>query len=266
MSGVLNGGLNGGLSLVLIGGLSYGWEIGLPVGLLVILFMGGLAWWQHWVLRFLLWRSGATPWRLVPLLDEAAQRILLRKVGGGYRFIHDLFRDYLATLEPSMLSGMMVQGALQIDTAHREETTSPPAPSRKTGFTQENRIAALLKVVMLLLALVIALAGGQNFFSEVQHTIQNANHASATVTAQVEANRTAEALALVNASPVAYPPHNQSPILTDPLQDNSQGNNWEEDTNEGNCKFIHRAFDVNTHRLEWCPARAWDFTNFITES
>jgi hypothetical protein len=63
--------------------------------------MGGLAWWRHWVLRLLLWCSGALPLRLVPWLDEAAQRILLRKVGGGYRFIHDLFRDYLATLDPS---------------------------------------------------------------------------------------------------------------------------------------------------------------------
>jgi hypothetical protein len=73
--------------------------------------MGGLAWWRHWVLRLLLWCSGALPLRLVPWLDEAAQRILLRKVGGGYRFIHDLFRDYLATLDPSELSGSVAQAA-----------------------------------------------------------------------------------------------------------------------------------------------------------
>ncbi len=33
----------------------------------------------------------------LPLLDEATQCILLYKSGGGYRFIHDLFRDYLTT-------------------------------------------------------------------------------------------------------------------------------------------------------------------------
>ncbi len=42
-------------------------------------------------------RAAPSPWRMVRLLDEAAQRILLRKVGGGYRFIHNLFRDHLAT-------------------------------------------------------------------------------------------------------------------------------------------------------------------------
>ena len=68
-----------------------------------------------------------------------------------------------------------------------------------------------------------------------------------------------------DASPIAYPPPNQSPVLTDPLQDNSKGNNWEVDTSSGNCKFIHRAFDINTNGLEWCPAMATDFTNFIYE-
>jgi Protein kinase domain len=85
----------------------------------------------------------------------------------------------------------------------------------------------------------------------------------ATATAQANANATAEAAA--NASPIAYPPHNQSPVLTDPLQDNSKGNNWEVDTSSGDCKFIHRAYDISTIQMEWCPAMATDFTNFIYE-
>jgi hypothetical protein len=105
-----------GLSYDLSHALSNGQQIGLAVGLLITLFMGGLAWGRHWVLRFLLWRSGALPLRLVPLLDEAAQRILMRKVGGGYRFIHDLFRDYLATLDPAEFSGSMTQAALHEET------------------------------------------------------------------------------------------------------------------------------------------------------
>ncbi|HZT98072.1 MAG TPA: ATP-binding protein, partial [Ktedonobacteraceae bacterium] len=85
----------------------------------------------------------------------------------------------------------------------------------------------------------------------------------ATATAQAKANSAAEAVA--NASPIAYPPHNQSPVLTDPLQDNSKGNNWEVDTSSGDCKFIHRAYDISTIQMEWCPAMATDFTNFIYE-
>jgi len=49
--------------------------------------------------RFLLWRAGAVPWHYVQFLDYAAERILLRKVGGGYIFIHRLLLDYFASLE-----------------------------------------------------------------------------------------------------------------------------------------------------------------------
>ncbi|MBV9258983.1 MAG: TIR domain-containing protein [Ktedonobacteraceae bacterium] len=65
---------------------------------------GGLACIQHFVLRFLLWRSGQLPWNLPRFLDYAAERILLRKVGGGYIFIHRLLLDYFASLDEDELS------------------------------------------------------------------------------------------------------------------------------------------------------------------
>ena len=65
-------------------------------GLFFGLMNGGRACLQHFVLRGLLVRNEAAPWRYVAFLDFAAQRILLRKVGGGYMFIHRLLRDYLA--------------------------------------------------------------------------------------------------------------------------------------------------------------------------
>jgi len=36
---------------------------------------------------------------VVTFLDEAAERLLLRKVGGGYIFVHRLLLDYFASLE-----------------------------------------------------------------------------------------------------------------------------------------------------------------------
>jgi hypothetical protein len=50
-------------------------------------------------LRVLLWREGAIPWNYPHFLDYAAQHILLRKVGGGYIFLHRLLLDYFANLE-----------------------------------------------------------------------------------------------------------------------------------------------------------------------
>ena len=63
------------------------------------LLKGGLASFRHYVLRYLLWRTGSVPWHYVPFLDYAAEHILLRKVGGGYIFIHRLLLEYFASLD-----------------------------------------------------------------------------------------------------------------------------------------------------------------------
>jgi eukaryotic-like serine/threonine-protein kinase len=62
-------------------------------------WFGGLAWCQHWSLRHVLARRGWLPWRLVPWLEEMAARGLLRRVGGGYIFIHRSLLEYFAALE-----------------------------------------------------------------------------------------------------------------------------------------------------------------------
>jgi hypothetical protein len=64
-------------------------------------WFGGLAWCQHWALWFMLARRGWLPWRLLPWLDEMVARGLLRRVGGGYIFIHRSLLEYFAALEDS---------------------------------------------------------------------------------------------------------------------------------------------------------------------
>lgn len=87
----------GGLQVGLINGLL----IGLFSGLIAGLFLGGIACIQHTILRFLLWRAGCTPLNYPRFLDYAVDRILLRKVGGGYIFVHRLLLEYFASLEPT---------------------------------------------------------------------------------------------------------------------------------------------------------------------
>ncbi len=87
------------LRVVLIADLPVGVLAGLSAGLLVGLLNGGLASFRHYVLRFLLWRSRSVPWHYPRFLDYAAERILLRKVGGGYIFVHRLLLEYFASLD-----------------------------------------------------------------------------------------------------------------------------------------------------------------------
>jgi hypothetical protein len=77
-----------------------GWFLyGLPCALTIGLLIGGWACLKHAVLRWQLRKSDAMPRRYTRFLDYAAERILLRKVGGGYLFIHRLLLDYFASLE-----------------------------------------------------------------------------------------------------------------------------------------------------------------------
>lgn len=86
------------LTQALTVGMTIGLAIGLAFGMAVGLFFGGLTLIQHLTLRLILSCASYLPWNLVPFLDYAAERILLRKVGGGYIFIHRLLQEYFASL------------------------------------------------------------------------------------------------------------------------------------------------------------------------
>ena len=87
----------GGLSAEPVLGLGIGLGIGLAVGIGGGLLFGGEAYFQHSTLRLLLWHAGCAPLRYVRFLDDAVSCIFLRKVGGGYIFIHRQLRDYFVS-------------------------------------------------------------------------------------------------------------------------------------------------------------------------
>jgi hypothetical protein len=70
--------------------------LGLCVGLAVALWYGGLALIRHYLLRGVLVVGGYTPLRYVGFLNDACDLIFLRRVGGGYQFVHDLLRQHFA--------------------------------------------------------------------------------------------------------------------------------------------------------------------------
>jgi DNA polymerase III delta prime subunit len=101
--GGLLGGISSGLSFGLSEGLSfelYGGLIGGLLGGLTGGFLGGLnAVIQHFLLRFWLWRSSCFPFEAGAFLEDARARHLLQRVGGSYRFVHQLLLDYFADLD-----------------------------------------------------------------------------------------------------------------------------------------------------------------------
>jgi hypothetical protein len=57
---------------------------------------GGRACLHHFALRLVLWHNNFAPLHYVHFLDYAAARIFLRKVGGGYVFVHRSLLEYFA--------------------------------------------------------------------------------------------------------------------------------------------------------------------------
>jgi hypothetical protein len=60
------------------------------------LYFGGQSVIQHYILRVMLTRNRMLPLALIPFLDDMADRILLRRVGGGWVFIHRYLLEYFA--------------------------------------------------------------------------------------------------------------------------------------------------------------------------
>jgi DNA polymerase III delta prime subunit len=89
--------LSGALSGMLATGLFYGSFVGLATGLKY----GGRACLQHLVLRLSLRYYDCIPRHYVNFLDYAVERLFLRRVGGGYIFIHRLLQEYFATMHRS---------------------------------------------------------------------------------------------------------------------------------------------------------------------
>ena len=80
------------------GGQGYGLPLVVCSAIVVCAITGGLSTLRHYIIRLLLWHNHTFPLNAPRFLDDATTRILLRRVGGGYSFVHRLILDYFAAL------------------------------------------------------------------------------------------------------------------------------------------------------------------------
>ena len=71
---------------------------GFWIGSIVGLIRGGLFSIQHFITRVALWISGVMPLGYVQFLNCATGSLILRRVGGGYSFIHRMLLEYFVSL------------------------------------------------------------------------------------------------------------------------------------------------------------------------
>lgn len=70
------------------------------IGMFVLRKFGGAACIQHFNLRLILCLKGHIPWNYARFLDYASQRLLMKKVGGGYIFYHRMLMEHFAQINP----------------------------------------------------------------------------------------------------------------------------------------------------------------------
>jgi TPR repeat protein len=80
------------LGAMIVSGLAFG----ALLGLIIVYWFGGQDLAQHGVLRLILGRSGKLPLKSHRFLRYGAALIFLQRVGGGYRFVHQMLREHFA--------------------------------------------------------------------------------------------------------------------------------------------------------------------------
>jgi hypothetical protein len=75
---------------------------------------------QHFALRVLLWRAADIPWDYTRFLDYCVERILLRKVGGGYIFVHRLLLEHFTGVTDGTVAADMSRADVETRDRHAE--------------------------------------------------------------------------------------------------------------------------------------------------
>ena len=69
-------------------------------GLLFVCFVAVVPVIQHVLLRLFLCLRNKAPWHYAKFLNHATQLRFLQRIGGQFRFVHDLLREHIATTDP----------------------------------------------------------------------------------------------------------------------------------------------------------------------
>ena len=112
-SGLIFGLLSGLLGGLLVG-LIVGFYSGVLSGLIAGPNYGGRFLLKYFISHRLLYRAGLIPYNLVAFLDYCTERIFMRRVGGGYIFIHRMLMEHFAKRAAPTTSAALSAGPIPL--------------------------------------------------------------------------------------------------------------------------------------------------------
>src|SRR6266700_146111 len=183
-----------------------------------------------------------------------------------------------SSLENPALEGLPIAGIEKTvqspPVSSPDRTIESPSTAGPQGFI--NRLQRLPKGIAILLVglllLVIGEGVGLFYVTRINSVAAAAVKATATAEARtitttpvatVTTTITTPANATTPALQNPYPSFSGTLVLNDPLNNNSQGDSWDEGT--GTCQFSARGYLITeTHqtRFQYCTARTTDFSDF----
>src|SRR6266581_5569015 len=183
-----------------------------------------------------------------------------------------------SSLENPALEGLPIAGIEKTvqspPVSSPDRTIESPSTAGPQGFI--NRLQRLPKGIAILLVglllLVIGEGVGLFYVTRINSVAAAAVKATATAEARtitttpvatVTTTITTPANATTPALQNPYPSFSGTLVLNDPLNNNSQGYNWDEGT--GTCQFSARGYlitETQQKRFQYCTARTTDFSNF----
>ncbi len=155
-----------------------------------------------------------------------------------------------------------------------DRTIESPSTADPQGFLNPlQRLSTGVAILLVgLLLLVIGEGVGLFYVTRINSVAAAAVKATATAEARtitttpvatVTTTITTSANATTPALQNPYPSFSGTLVLNDPLNNNSQGYNWDEGT--GTCQFSARGYlitETQQKRFQYCTARTTDFSNF----
>lgn len=112
--------------------------------LLCALWNGGWALLKHFLLRLQLWQSGALPWNVAAFLSFGAERLLLRRAGGGYLWVHRLLLEHMvadSAITPAIPPAVVQQERGSLPLSEREPAMDRIDAGAPTGNVQATKLA-----------------------------------------------------------------------------------------------------------------------------
>lgn len=107
--------------------LIYGLYFGSVIGFIGLMKYGGSSLIEHFVLRGILCLNGGIPWIYDRFLDYASERLVLKKVGGGYVFYHRMLMEHLAQMEESKVPVPVISESVSYSVAKANPQTNVPS-------------------------------------------------------------------------------------------------------------------------------------------